>query len=175
MLDDFFVRALLAAAGVACVAAPVGCILLWRRMAYFGDTMAHSALLGVAIGSIVGIGLGTRGLPGGDERGTHPRRPGTHRESRNGCAPRGSLPLDARDGRGPCSRSRRKRLRAQTFSGTSSETVLAVTREDLVLIWGGGALCLGVLVRFWRGLVAASLHEDLARAEGVPVVRLQML
>ena len=58
MLDDFFSRALLAAVGVACVAAPVGCVLLWRRMAYFGDTMAHSALLGVAIGAVLGIGLG---------------------------------------------------------------------------------------------------------------------
>ena len=58
MLDDFFVRALLAAAGVACIAAPVGCVLLWRRMAYFGDTMAHSALLGVALGAVLGLGLG---------------------------------------------------------------------------------------------------------------------
>ena len=48
---------LLAAIGAAAVAAPLGCFIVWRRMAYFGDTMAHSALLGVALGFLLGINL----------------------------------------------------------------------------------------------------------------------
>ena len=55
MLDDFFVRALLAGIRVALVAGPLGCIVVWRRMAYFGDTMAHSALLGVALGYLMDV------------------------------------------------------------------------------------------------------------------------
>ena len=57
MLDDFFIRALVAGIGVALVAGPLGCFIVWRRMAYFGDTMAHSALLGVALSFLLQINL----------------------------------------------------------------------------------------------------------------------
>ena len=49
MLDDFMVRALLAGLGLALVSAPLGCFVVWRRMAYFGDATAHAAMLGVAL------------------------------------------------------------------------------------------------------------------------------
>ena len=49
MLDDFFSRALIAGVGVALVAGPLGCYIVWRRLAYFGDTLSHAALLGVAL------------------------------------------------------------------------------------------------------------------------------
>ncbi len=172
MLDDFFVRALLAAAGVACIAAPVGCVLLWRRMAYFGDTMAHSAMLGVALGAVLGFGFGVGVF---------------------GVAIAVALLLVALE--------RTSRLATDSLLGVLSHStlalglvvlalsasgyrhdligflfgdVLAVTAGDLAVIWGGGAIGLAVLATIWRGLVAATLHEDLARAEGVPVFRFQM-
>jgi zinc transport system permease protein len=49
MLDDFLTRAALAGVGVALAAAPLGCFVVWRRMAYFGDATAHAAILGVAL------------------------------------------------------------------------------------------------------------------------------
>ena len=49
MLDDFLVRAALAGLGLALAAAPLGCFVAWRRMAYFGDATAHAAILGVAL------------------------------------------------------------------------------------------------------------------------------
>jgi len=49
MLDDFFTRAVMGGIGVALVAGPLGCFIIWRRLAYFGDTLSHSALLGVAL------------------------------------------------------------------------------------------------------------------------------
>ena len=42
MLDDFFVRAVVAGIGIALVAAPLGCFLIWRSMSFFGDTIAHA-------------------------------------------------------------------------------------------------------------------------------------
>ena len=57
LLDSFFIRAVLGGLGVALVAAPLGCFVVWRRMAYFGDAMAHSALLGVALGILLGVEL----------------------------------------------------------------------------------------------------------------------
>ena len=47
LLDDFLVRALLAGIGIALVTGPMGYFVVWRRLAYFGETIAHSALLGI--------------------------------------------------------------------------------------------------------------------------------
>ena len=49
IFDDFFSRAIIGGIGVAMVAGPLGCFVIWRRLAYFGDTLSHSALLGVAL------------------------------------------------------------------------------------------------------------------------------
>ena len=49
MLDDFFIRALIGGLGIAIVTGPLGCFVIWRRLSYFGDTLAHSALLGVTL------------------------------------------------------------------------------------------------------------------------------
>ena len=49
LLDDFMIRAALAGLGVAIAAAPLGCFVVWRRMAYFGDATAHASILGVAL------------------------------------------------------------------------------------------------------------------------------
>ena len=49
MFDDFFTRALVAGIGIAIITGPLGCLVIWRRLSYFGDTLAHSALLGVTL------------------------------------------------------------------------------------------------------------------------------
>ncbi len=58
MIDDFFIRAILAGLGVAMIAGPLGCFIVWRRMAYFGETISHSALLGVSLGLLLEIHIG---------------------------------------------------------------------------------------------------------------------
>ena len=161
MLDDFFIRALLAAAGVACVASPLGCILLWRRMAYFGDTMAHSALLGIALGVVIGIGPGTGvfavAIAVAVLLVVLERAAPVATDTLLGILSHSTLALGvvvlALSGSGS-----RHDLMGYLFGD-----VLAVTAGDLVVIWGGGAVCLGVLATAWRPLVAATLHADLAR------------
>ena len=61
MLEPFLIRAIIAGIGVAIIAGIIGCFVVWRKMAYFGDSLAHSALLGVALGLVFGIStnLGT--------------------------------------------------------------------------------------------------------------------
>jgi zinc transport system permease protein len=49
-MADFLWRAITAGLLLAAVAGPLGCFIVWRRMAYFGDTLSHSALLGIAFG-----------------------------------------------------------------------------------------------------------------------------
>ena len=53
MFDDFFLRALIAGIGIALVTGPLGCFIIWRRLSFFGDTLSHSALLGVTIASFL--------------------------------------------------------------------------------------------------------------------------
>ena len=53
--------------------------------------------------------------------------------------------------------------------------ILAVTVEDLLWIYGGGVVALGVLLWIWRPLLAVSVDEALAQAEGIPAMRLQLL
>ena len=57
MLDDFFVRALVAGAGVALIAGPLGCFIVWRRLAYFGDTLSHAALFGIALAFLLEVNV----------------------------------------------------------------------------------------------------------------------
>ena len=61
MTEAFMIRAIIAGVGVAIIAGAIGCFVVWRKMAYFGDSLAHSALLGVALGLVMGIStnLGT--------------------------------------------------------------------------------------------------------------------
>ena len=54
IMHDFILNALLAGIGLALLAGPLGCVVVWRRMAYFGDTLAHAALLGIAIAILLG-------------------------------------------------------------------------------------------------------------------------
>jgi zinc transport system permease protein len=56
-MDDFILRALGAGLAVALVAGPVGCFVVWRHMAFFGATIAHSALLGIGLGIVLGINV----------------------------------------------------------------------------------------------------------------------
>ena len=57
MLDDFIVRAIIAGIGIALVTGPLGCFVVWRRLSFFGDTLAHSALLGVLISITLDINV----------------------------------------------------------------------------------------------------------------------
>ena len=55
MFDDFFIRALFAGIGLAVIVGPLGCLIIWRKMAFFGDTLAHAALLGIALAILIDI------------------------------------------------------------------------------------------------------------------------
>ncbi|MFV9875810.1 MAG: metal ABC transporter permease [Rickettsiales endosymbiont of Dermacentor nuttalli] len=55
IISDFFLRALLSGIGIVITSAPLGCVMLWKRMAYFSDSLSHAALLGVALGVLLDI------------------------------------------------------------------------------------------------------------------------
>ena len=166
MLDDFFVRALLAGIGVAAVAGPLGCFVVWRRMSYFGDTMAHAALLGIALGLLaeldptLGILVVTVAVAMTLLVLDRLRRFAT--DTLLGILAHSSLAI------GLVVLSLMTWLRVDLF-GYLFGDILAVRRIDLLWIYLGGAFVLAVLAWIWRPLLAATVDEDLAKAEGLPV------
>jgi len=172
MLDDFFVRALVAGLGVAVVAGPLGCFIVWRRMAYFGDTMSHSALLGVALGLLLDMNL-TLGVVVVTTLiavvlTALQRRPWLSADTLLGILSHASLSM------GLVALGLMPWVRVDLL-GYLFGDILAVTRMDLLWIGGGGAVVLAVLAAVWRPLLAATVHEDVARAEGVPTARVRMV
>ena len=171
MLDDFLLRAFLGGLGVALVAGPLGCFIVWRRMAYFGASLAHSALLGVALGLLLGIDL-TLGIAVAavllalllvllQQQRALPT------DTLLGILAHAGLAL------GLVTLSFFETLRLDLM-GYLFGDILAVSTGDLAWIYGGGLLALGVLAAIWRPLLTATLHEELARAEGLPVLQLRL-
>ena len=172
MLDDFLVRALLAGIGLALVTGPAGCFVVWRHLAYFGETIAHSALLGVVlalvlridlvIGIFVSACLVTLLMFALRRRGTLPADTVLGLLAHGGLAT-GLVILAFFP-------NIRIDLQALLFGD-----ILAVSRTDLALIWGGGALVLAVLGRIWRPLLAATVNVDLATVAGLQPERTRLI
>ncbi|WP_439139948.1 metal ABC transporter permease [Roseicyclus sp.] len=170
-LDDFLIRATLAGIGVALAAAPLGCFIVWRRMAYFGDATAHAAILGVALALAfnMSIMLGTLVM-----------------------ALTMALSVSALSGRG---RAMDTLLGVLSHSALAAGLVavsllqgvrldlsaylfgdiLAVGRADLVVIWGGAGLVMALIWARWSALLTATLSADLAAAAGISPRREQLI
>lgn len=165
-MDEFLIRALAAGVGLALVAGPLGCIVVWRRMAYFGDTLSHSALLGVALGFLAGIGASAGiiivcltiavALTLLQEQ----RRLAS--DTLLGIISHSTLSL------GLVAVAILGSVRVDLLSYLFGD-ILAVDTGALYAIWGGGAVVLAALAWIWRPLLALTVDEDLARVEGVPV------
>ena len=171
-MDDFLWRALWGGIGVALLVGPLGCFIVWRRMAYFGDTLSHSALLGITLGFLLETNLNLTLLAV--------------------CITIALLLVLLQ---------RQKRLATDTLLGILSHSALSlgivaltfvqglridlsaylfgdlltVTQTDLYWVYGGGTLILVMLFFLWRPLLSITLHEELAQVEGIPVARTQLL
>ena len=166
LTEPFFIRALLAGLGISIVAGPIGCFIVWRRMAYFGETLAHAGLLGVGVGLLFNVSITLGAVV---------------------AAILVALLLLAL--------KRQQQVATDTLLGILSHTALAlgiitiglvtgaisghldilfgdvltVSKNDVIIIWGGAIAVLAVIAYLWRDLIAISVHEDFARAEGVNV------
>jgi zinc transport system permease protein len=161
-LDDFMLRAALAGTGVALIAGPLGCFVVWRRMAYFGDTVAHAALLGVALalafetGVIPAVLVVAVVVALAVARGTGRRYAA---DTLLGVLAHGGLAVGLvvlsflPGGRGD--------LSAWLFGD-----ILAVGASDLALIWGAAGLAGVMLWLGWARLLNSTINEELAWAEG---------
>ena len=164
MLDDFFIRALAAGIGVALVAGPLGCFIVWRQLAYFGDTLSHAALLGVALALLfeVNITLAVFAISACVSMALLllQRRASLSSDALLGLLAHSSLAV------GLVVLAFMTWVRVDLM-GFLFGDILAVSAMDIAVIWAGGLLVLGVLAAIWRPLFAATVNRELAEAEGM--------
>ncbi|MEM7505477.1 MAG: metal ABC transporter permease [Pseudomonadota bacterium] len=171
MPEDFLIRAALAGFGVALAAGPLGCFVVWRRMAYFGDATAHAAILGVAlalgfsISIFVGVltvaivmALSVSALDGRSFA----------MDTLLGVAAHAALALGL--------------VAVSLTSGPGIDLeaylfgeILTVGTRDLAVIWGGAGLVLALLCLRWSGLLTATLSPELAFANGIDPARERLI
>ena len=164
MFDDFIFRAFAAGIGLALITGPLGCFIVWRRLSYFGDTIAHSALLGVVIAyalnfniiiavfavscfialSLLYLQRRTK-LPDDALLGLL-----AHSVLAIGLVLLGILSFIRID-----------------LMGLLFGDILSVNVTDLLFVWIGGSIVLVVLIIIWRPLFAGTVNLELAKAEGL--------
>lgn len=164
MFDDFIIRAFVAGIGLALITGPLGCFIIWRRLSYFGDTIAHSALLGVVIAYAMNFNLiiavfavscfialsllflqKRTNLPDDALLGLL-----AHSVLAIGLVLLGILSFIRID-----------------LMGLLFGDILSVNITDVLFVWVGGSIVLIVLILIWRPLFAATVNLELAKAEGL--------
>jgi zinc transport system permease protein len=169
-MDDFLLRALAAGIGLTLISGPLGAFVVWQRMAYFGDTMAHSALLGIALGLALQIDLTLGVLIVGATLAIAllglQQRTRLANDTLLGILAHGGLAVGLV---AVSLQGLRIDLHALLFGD-----ILAVTETEVMLVWGGALLALAVLGRLWRPLLNLSVHAELAAVDGVPTGRIRL-
>ena len=164
MFDDFIIRAFAAGIGLALITGPLGCFIIWRRLSYFGDTIAHSALLGVVIAYAMNFNLiiavfavscfialsllflqKRTNLPDDALLGLL-----AHSVLAIGLVLLGILSFIRID-----------------LMGLLFGDILSVNITDVLFVWIGGSIVLMVLILIWRPLFAETVNLELAKAEGL--------
>ncbi|HBN13720.1 MAG: zinc ABC transporter permease [Gammaproteobacteria bacterium] len=169
---DFIIYAVIAGLLIAALAGPLGCFVVWRRMSYFGDTLAHSSLLGVALAIVASINLQLAIIIS--------------------CAVFAAILLLL---------EKRQMLATDTLLGIIAHSTLAfgllilslsdmvqvnlmaflfgdlltITQQDLIWIVATCVVLAGLLYHFWGEFLALTVHKELAIVEGLPVERLYAL
>ena len=163
LLDDFLIRAALAGIGLTLATGPLGAFVVWRRMAYFGDATAHAAILGVALSFGFGLSvyIGTLAVALGMALTVASLSGRGHAmDTVLGVLAHSALAFGL--------------VAASFFSGLRVDLsawlfgdILAVSRADLAIVWGGALAVLGLMLWRWQGLLTATLNEELAQASGL--------
>ena len=166
MLDDFFTRAIIAGLGIAAVAGPLGCFVVWRKLAYFGDTLAHAALLGVAIALMfevnVTLAVFVVAITVAMTLLALQKHSVLSSDALLGMLSHGSLAV------GLLALAFMTWVRMDLM-GLLFGDLLAVSRLDIVTIYIGGACVLAAMAWAWKPLFAITVNRDLAAAEGYHV------
>ena len=171
-LDDFLLRALFAGLIMVVIAAPMGCLMVWQRLAFLSDTLGHAAVMGVGLGLMLqieplyGVLAVALVIVFSLSRVSHFNNALSettlaiisHTGLAGGIILVGLLPAPTVN------------LEAILFGD-----LLATTRGDLLNRLLTTIVLLVWLLRYWRAFVAVSVSREIAQAEGIEVRRVQAL
>ena len=163
---------LFAGLAVALVSGPMGAFVVWRRMAFFGDTLAHGALLGAALGLALDISLYLAvvavclGLAGALTALQHQQQLAS--DTLLGIVAHTTLAL------GVIAISLQEGIQVDLFAYLFGD-LLAVGWQDALALWAGAILILLLMLWQWRSLLSITVSEELAQVEGVAVQRTRLL
>lgn len=170
ILDDFVVRAALAGFGIALIAGPLGCFVVWQRMAFLGEAVANSALLGIALGLLLGlnltVGIVIAGLSAAALLAALQAQRVVPMDSLLGIATHAALAA------GLVVIGLMETVRVDLM-GYLFGDILSVGLSDVIGIYAGSAFAIVALAFIWRPLIAITVNVEMAAAEGVPVGRVR--
>ena len=171
-LDDFLIRSILAGLMMVSISAPMGCLMVWQRLAFLSDTLGHAAVLGVGLGlllevhpmfgvlAVVILIVFSLSQVSNFNNALSETTLAiiSHTGLAGGLILLGTLPSNSVS------------LEAILFGD-----LLATTRSDLLMILATTLLLLFLLFRHWRSFVALSVSREIAQAEGISVKKEQFL
>jgi len=149
----------------------MGVFVVWLRMAYFGDTLAHSALLGISLGLLLEIDLQLSALLVALFVAAAllalQRRSSLATDTLLGILAHGSLAI------GLLAISLRDDVHIDLMAYLFGD-ILAVGSRELLWIWLGAALGPTALRAIWRPLLNLTVHAELAKVDGVRVAHIKL-
>ena len=161
---DVLLYALLAGIGVAIITGPLGAFIVWRRMAYFGDTLAHSSLLGIAIALLFSIdptlSVIVTCLMFAMILVVLQQQKNLASDTLLGILSHTSLAI------GLVAMALMPDVRVDLLSLLFGD-LLTVNKNDIITIYGIGLITMILLVKLWNPLLAITIDEELARVEGI--------
>lgn len=172
--DSFILYALAAGIALALVVGPLGSVVVWRRMAYFGDTLAHAALLGVALAiaaeQLPIIGVGIIGVSIAVILFWLEKQRDLSTDTLLGILSHSALAL----GLIVLSVIQGQGFNINLMSYLFGD-LLAVNQSDLVLMYGSVVVILLVFSQILSSLISISVNEELARVDGISVERVRFI
>ncbi|MFT5505113.1 MAG: zinc transport system permease protein [Gammaproteobacteria bacterium] len=172
MLDDFLVRSILAGIMMVAIAAPMGCLMIWQRLAFLSDTLGHAAVFGVGLGLMVSVNpiFGVLAITLLIVFSL------SHIGNFNNALSETTLAIISHTGLA----AGLILIGTMPGQGVSLEAILfgdllATTRQDLLLILITAGILAFLLFKHWRSFVAVSVSREIAQAEGIEVRKVQFL
>ncbi|MEZ9702947.1 zinc ABC transporter permease subunit ZnuB [Vibrio breoganii] len=169
---EFLLPSLLAGFGIAIIAGPLGSFVVWRKMAYFGDTLAHASLMGLALGFLLDINLYFALVVCCMALAiilvTLQRQQLVATDTLLGILAHSALSL------GLIAVSFLDNVRIDLM-GYLFGDLLSVNNYDVMFIYMGATVVMLLLVAFWRPLLSSTVNEELAAVEGVNISLMRLL
>ena len=172
LLDDFFTRAIIVGIGIAIITGPFGCFVIWKRLSYFGETLSHSSLLGVALGYVLSVNISITVFAVSSIVAILlfllNERTELTSDSLLGLLSHSSLSI------GLLVIGYLSYIRFDMM-GLLFGDILAVTKLDIFIVWAIGGLFILILFIIWKPLLAGTVNRDIASSENMRPHRAELI